>query len=165
MLDTGEPLCRALFDKMIAAKNYQAGMADPAPDRVCAVRHAAAPSTSPGDVMPAGARVREVAVLQPAGLQPHGPHLQPYLRRGCYAAGYYSYKWAEVLSADAYTPPSRKPPAPTVCPAWRPAAATAEAILEAGGSRPAMESFKAFRAGAHAGCPAAPPGHGLIKRS
>ena len=65
---------------------------------------------------------------------------------GGYAAGYYSYKWAEVLSADAYA-------------AFEEAAQKnghstldvetgrryREAILEAGGSRPAMASFKAFR--------------------
>jgi len=52
--------------------------------------------------MPLLQQVRdEVAVMQPAGLEPHGPHLQPHLcRRLCRAVT--RYKWAEVLSADAY---------------------------------------------------------------
>ena len=63
---------------------------------------------------------------------------------GGYAAGYYSYKWAEVLSADAYaafeeTVLADGSPNPETGRKYR------EAILEAGGARPAMESFKAFR--------------------
>ena len=63
---------------------------------------------------------------------------------GGYAAGYYSYKWAEVLSADAYAAFEE-----TAAADGTPSAETGrkyrESILEAGGSRPAMESFKAFR--------------------
>jgi oligopeptidase A len=62
---------------------------------------------------------------------------------GGYAAGYYSYKWAEVLSADAYAAFEEAQMGP---------AATAETgkryleeILSVGGSRPALESFTAFR--------------------
>jgi oligopeptidase A len=63
---------------------------------------------------------------------------------GGYAAGYYSYKWAEVLSADAYA-------AFEEARALGPAATTAagkrylQEILSVGGSRPALESFTAFR--------------------
>src|SRR4051794_27833524 len=61
-----------------------------------------------------------------------------------FAAGYYSYKWAEVLSADAYaafeeTAGSDGSPSTETGRRYR------KAILEVGGSRPAMESFKAFR--------------------
>ena len=60
---------------------------------------------------------------------------------GGYAAGYYSYKWAEVLSADAYAAFEEAGPALYSQVGerfWR-------EILSRGGSRPAMESFKAFR--------------------
>ena len=96
------------------------------------------------DVMPLLWRVREeVAVLQPPAFS-RTPHTFSHIFAGGYAAGYYSYKWAEVLSADAYAAFEE-----TVRPDGTPDPATGrryrEAILEAGGSRPAMESFKAFR--------------------
>jgi len=140
-VDTGAPLPRALFDKMLAAKNYQSGMqmlrqveyglydmrlhSEPeAARRVAEIAH----------------EVRqEVAVLIPPDYNRSG-HTFSHIFSGGYAAGYYSYKWAEVLSADAWS-------------AFEEAgvldAATGQRlrveILEAGGSRPAMDSFKAFR--------------------
>ena len=71
-------------------------------------------------------------------------HTFSHIFAGGYAAGYYSYKWAEVLSADAYaafeeTMLADGSPNPETGRRYR------ESILEAGGSRPAMESFKAFR--------------------
>jgi len=86
---------------------------------------------------------QEVAVLQPPAWS-RTAHTFSHIFAGGYAAGYYSYKWAEVLSADAYAAFEE-----TAAPDGTPSVATGrkfrESILEAGGSRPAMESFKAFR--------------------
>ena len=71
-------------------------------------------------------------------------HTFSHIFAGGYAAGYYSYKWAEVLSADAYAAfeeTAGKDGLPNVETGRK----YRHAILEAGGSRPAMESFKAFR--------------------
>jgi len=90
------------------------------------------------------AQVRaEVAVL-PAPEFSRTPNTFTHIFSGGYAAGYYSYKWAEVLSADAYaafeeTAGANGEPSVETGRRYR------TAILEAGGSRPAMESFKAFR--------------------
>ena len=86
---------------------------------------------------------REVAVIQPPGFS-RTAHTFSHIFAGGYAAGYYSYKWAEVLSADAYSAfeeTAGKDGAPNVETGRK----YRQAILEAGGSRPAMESFKAFR--------------------
>lgn len=144
-VDTGEPLPRALFDKMIAAKNFQSGMQTLRQiefslfDMLLHTEHDPA-----RDIMPLLAQVRaEVAVLQPPAFS-RTAHTFSHIFAGGYAAGYYSYKWAEVLSADAYAAFEE-----TVGSDGQPSAETGrryrEAILEAGGSRPAMESFKAFR--------------------
>ena len=142
---TGEPLPRALFDKMIAAKNFQSGMATLRQiefalfDMLLHTEHDPAQ-----DFMPLLTQVRqEVAVLQPPPFS-RTAHTFSHIFAGGYAAGYYSYKWAEVLSADAYaafeeTTGSDGLPSAETGRRYR------EAILEAGGSRPAMESFKAFR--------------------
>lgn len=144
-VDTGEPLPRALFDKMIAAKNFQSGMATLRQiefalfDMLLHTEHDPAQ-----DFMPLLTQVRqEVAVLQPPPFS-RTAHTFSHIFAGGYAAGYYSYKWAEVLSADAYaafeeTTGSDGLPSAETGRRYR------EAILEAGGSRPAMESFKAFR--------------------
>ena len=144
-VDTGEPLPRALFDKMIAAKNFQSGMATLRQiefalfDMLLHTEHDPAQ-----DFMPLLQQVRsEVSVLAPPAFS-RTAHTFSHIFAGGYAAGYYSYKWAEVLSADAYaafeeTAGSDGLPSADTGRRYR------EAILEAGGSRPAMESFKAFR--------------------
>ena len=96
------------------------------------------------DFMPLLAQVRsEVAVLTPPAFS-RTVHTFSHIFAGGYAAGYYSYKWAEVLSADAYAAFEETTGADGL-----PSAETGrryrKAILEAGGSRPAMESFKLFR--------------------
>ncbi len=144
-VDSGEPLPRELFDRMIAARNYQAGLQTVRQiefalfDMLLHTEHA-----SGQDFQPLLDAVRrEVAVLQPP---PFARTAQTFshIFAGGYAAGYYSYKWAEVLSADAYAAFEE-----SVTPEGLPSVETGRKyrreILEAGGSRPAMESFKAFR--------------------
>ncbi|MBI3533327.1 MAG: M3 family metallopeptidase [Burkholderiales bacterium] len=144
-VDTGEPLPRALYDKMMAAKNFQSGMQTLRQiefalfDMLLHTEHDPAQ-----DFMPLLDLVRsEVAVLQPPAWS-RTAHTFSHIFAGGYAAGYYSYKWAEVLSADAYAAFEE-----TVGKDGLPSVQTGrqyrQAILEAGGSRPAIESFKAFR--------------------
>ncbi|MDY0012006.1 MAG: M3 family metallopeptidase [Rhodocyclaceae bacterium] len=151
-VDTGEPLPRVLFDKMIAAKNFQSGMQTVRQLEFSLfdllLHHSVDASTGPVPmerVLALLAEVRrEVAVLIPPAWH-RFPNSFSHIFAGGYAAGYYSYKWAEVLSADAFE-------------AFEEAGAgrgslldrdTGERfwreILAVGGSRPAIESFKAFR--------------------
>ena len=144
-VESGEPLPRALFDKMTAAKNFQSGLQTLRQiefslfDMLLHTEHSPA-----DDFMQLLDAVRqEVAVTRPPAFS-RTVHTFSHIFAGGYAAGYYSYKWAEVLSADAYAAFEE-----TVGADGSPSAQTGrkyrEAILEAGGSRPAMESFKAFR--------------------
>lgn len=144
-VDTGAPLPRALFDKMIAAKNFQSGMQTLRQiefslfDMLLHTDHDPAQ-----DVMPLLDAVRqEVAVLQPPAFS-RTPHTFSHIFAGGYAAGYYSYKWAEVLSADAYAA-FEETASSDGLPSIETGRRYRQAILEVGGSRPAMESFKAFR--------------------
>ncbi|OPF63716.1 M3 family metallopeptidase [Hydrogenophaga sp. H7] len=149
-VDTGAPLPRDLFDKMLAAKNFQSGLQTLRQVEFSLfdmlLHSQPAPVSSGEDILALLSQVRdEVAVLQPPPYS-RTPHTFSHIFAGGYSAGYYSYKWAEVLSADAYS-------------AFEEAARASghstldvatgrryrEAILEAGGSRPAIESFKAFR--------------------
>ncbi len=144
-VDTGQSLPRALFDKMLAAKNFQSGMQTLRQiefslfDMLLHTVHEPAQ-----DLMLLLNQVRaEVSVLQPPAWS-RTAHTFSHIFAGGYAAGYYSYKWAEVLSADAYAAFEE-----TVGPKGLPNVETGrkylQAILEAGGSRPAIESFKVFR--------------------
>ena len=144
-VDTGEPLPRALFDKMVAGRNFQSGMQTLRQlefslfDMLLHTEHDPAQ-----DIMPLLQQVRaDVAVLLPPAWS-RTAHTFSHIFAGGYAAGYYSYKWAEVLSADAYaafeeTAGKDGLPNPETGRKYR------RTILESGGSRPAMESFKAFR--------------------
>jgi oligopeptidase A len=145
-VDTGAHLPRALFDKMVAAKNFQSGMQTlrQIEFSLFDMRLHAEPGAQ-ANVQKVIDEVRqEVAVNVPPAFN-RFQHSFSHIFAGGYAAGYYSYKWAEVLSADAYaafeeaaTPQSGVLNA-DVGRRYR------EAILEAGGSRSAMDNFKAFR--------------------
>lgn len=142
-VDTGAQLPRELFDKMVAAKNFQAGM-----QTVRQIEFSLFDMRLHGDFDPNGKltaldvieQVRdEVAVLRPPKFN-RFPNSFGHIFAGGYAAGYYSYKWAEVLSADAYSLFEEM------------GTLSVEAgtrfkneVLAKGGSRPAMESFVAFR--------------------
>ena len=147
-IDTKEPLPKELFDKMLAAKNYQSGLQmlrqvefsladmhlhyDYDPD---------GPKTAQ-DILD-GIRQKYAVVIPPA----FNRFLQSFshIFAGGYAAGYYSYKWAEVLSADVYSAfeESLANGNDLISPAM--GAKLLEEILSVGGSRPAIESFVAFR--------------------
>ena len=143
-VDTGEPLPRALFDKMLAAKNFQAGMQTLRQVEFSLFDMLLHTTFDPAsDVMALLNEVRaEVAVIK-APPYSRTAHTFSHIFSGGYAAGYYSYKWAEVLSADAYA--AFEEAANAGAPQAETGRKYREAILEAGGSRPAMESFKAFR--------------------
>jgi oligopeptidase A len=142
-VDTGEPLPRALFDKMLAAKNFQSGM-----QTVRQLEFALFDLHLHHDFDPEGKKsaldlldeVRaRVAVVRPPAYN-RFPHNFSHIFAGGYAAGYYSYKWAEVLSADAYSlfEENGVLDPRTGQRFW-------DEILGVGGSRPALESFVAFR--------------------
>ena len=148
-VDTGEPLPRALFDKMTAAKNFQSGLQTLRQiefslfDMLLHTDYDAS-IAQPGEVMALLGKVRAEVAVMPSPSFSRTPNTFSHIFSGGYAAGYYSYKWAEVLSADAYaafeeTAGANGEPSVETGRRYR------EAILEAGGSRSAMESFKAFR--------------------
>ena len=144
-VDTGEPLPRELFDKMLAAKNFQSGLQTLRQIEFSLFdMRLHCQGEKAQNFMQILQEVRdEVSVLQPPAWS-RTPHTFSHIFAGGYAAGYYSYKWAEVLSADAYAA-FEETAAPDGSPNIETGRKYREAILEAGGSRPAMESFKAFR--------------------
>ncbi|MFT0851284.1 M3 family metallopeptidase [Achromobacter sp. F4_2707] len=151
-VDTGEPLPRSLYDKMLAAKNYQSGMQMLRQVEFALfdmLIHHRNSGLSITEVLATLDEVRqEVAVLLPPSWH-RFPHNFSHLFAGGYGAGYYSYKWAEVLSADAYA--AFEEAVEVAGDGTRDTldAATGrrflEEILAVGGTRPAAESFKAFR--------------------
>ncbi len=143
--ETGEPLPRALFEKMIAAKNFQSGLQTLRQIELALFDMLLHTDHEPQqDFMPLLDMVRaEVAVLQPPAWS-RTAHTFSHIFAGGYAAGYYSYKWAEVLSADAYAA-FEETAGQDGLPSVQTGRKYRQAILEAGGSRPAIESFKAFR--------------------
>jgi oligopeptidase A len=148
-VDDGRALPRELYDKLLAARNFQSGMQTVRQVEFALfdmLMHARTQALTTPQVLDLLQEVRkEVAVLFPPAWH-RMPHNFSHLFAGGYGAGYYSYKWAEVLSADAYAAfeeaaqSSRQGPLD---------AATGrrfrEEILAVGGARPAAESFRAFR--------------------
>ncbi|MFQ1061517.1 M3 family metallopeptidase [Bordetella trematum] len=146
-VDSGDALPRTLFDKLLAARNYQSGMQTVRQLEFALfdmLMHDRPEGMRIADVLALLQEVRaEVAVLFPPAWH-RFPHAFSHLFAGGYGAGYYSYKWAEVLSADAYE-------------AFEEAARDGNTldtatglrfrreVLSVGGARPAAESFAAFR--------------------
>ena len=140
--DNGEPLPRELFDKMTAAKNFQRGMFMVRQMEFALFDMRIYSETDEGSLknwpQVLDAVRREVAVVPPA---PYNRFANSFghIFAGGYSAGYYSYAWAEVLSADAYAAfEESSDVAATGQRFW-------QEVLAVGGSRPAAESFKAFR--------------------
>jgi oligopeptidase A len=144
-VETGASLPRALFDKMLAARNFQSGLQTLRQIEFSLFDMLLHSAHDPAqDFMPLLEEVRrEVAVVSSPPWS-RTPHTFSHIFAGGYAAGYYSYKWAEVLSADAYAA-FEETAAADGTPSVETGTKYRQAILEAGGSRPAMESFKAFR--------------------
>lgn len=139
---TGETLPRALLDKMLAAKNFQSGMMMVRQLEFSLFDFQLHKEFVAGetDVQAVLNRVREqVAVVTPPVFN-RFQHSFSHIFAGGYAAGYYSYKWAEVLSADAFSRFEEEGVFNTTT-----GQSFRENILEMGGSKEPMELFVAFR--------------------
>ena len=145
-VDTGAPMPRALFDRLVAARNFQRGMYTVRQiemglfDMLVHAEYESAEGgaeRAPQSIL-ADVR-REVAVVPRA---PYDRFMQSFTHvfAGGYAAGYYSYQWAEVLSADAFSLFEEQG---VLSPAA--GARFRDEVLARGGSRTALESFVAFR--------------------
>ena len=141
-IDSGEPLPRALYDKMIAAKNFQSGMQTlrQVEFSLCdmLLHHNFEPKTTT-DVQQLITSLRQQLSIMPPPPFNRFQHAFSHIFAGGYAAGYYSYKWAEVLSADAYAAFEESDDPAAVGRRFE------NEILAVGGSRPALASFQAFR--------------------
>ena len=130
---------------MLAARNYQSGLQTLRQIEFSLFDMLLHTDFEPGDdAMALLEKVRqEVSVMTPPAWT-RTPNTFAHIFSGGYAAGYYSYKWAEVLSADAYAA-FEENATESGLPDVQTGTKYRQAILEAGGSRPAMASFKAFR--------------------
>ncbi|CAG1007729.1 oligopeptidase A [Burkholderiales bacterium] len=145
-VDTGTPLPRELFDRMIAAKNFQSGLGTVRQlefglfDMLVHSEYVpggGGKAASPQAVLDA---VRAEVRVTPCAPYDRFMHAFGHVFAGGYAAGYYSYKWAEVLSADAFSLFEELGVlSPEAGRRFR------DEVLSRGGSRPALESFVAFR--------------------
>lgn len=137
--DTKEPLSRELFDKMLAAKNFQSGLfcLRQLEFALFDMRIHTEKNPNYAEIL---RDVRHLVSVTPYEEYDRFAQSFAHIFAGGYAAGYYSYKWAEVLSSDAFSAfeeaglfdaeTARR---------WR------DEVLATGGSRDAIESFKAFR--------------------
>ena len=147
-VDTGEPLPRALFDRMLAAKNFQNGMMT-----LRQIVFSSFDMHLHTDFDPAGAtsvldlsrQINDRVHVVPQYPLSRWPNTFSHIFAGGYAAGYYSYKWAEVLSADVYAAFEEAAQLSGTVLDSETGARYQREILSVGGSRPAMDSFVAFR--------------------
>ena len=146
--ESGKQMDRDLFDRLLSARNFQSGMQMVRQIEFSLFDMLIHTGTAPikiDAVMDILNNVRqEVAVIMPPSWNRFA-HNFSHLFAGGYGAGYYSYKWAEVLSADAYSLFEEHADSdhgtlnPQIGQLFK------DQILAVGGSRPAAESFEAFR--------------------
>jgi oligopeptidase A len=140
-VDNGSPLPRELFDRMLAARNFHSAIAllRQVEYALLDMRLHLEPDAR-HDVLALAHDVRREVGVVPLPPFSRYPHTFSHIFAGGYSAGYYSYKWAEVLSADAFSAfeESGLFDAET-------GRRYRREILEVGGSRDAMDSFRAFR--------------------
>ena len=140
-VETGQPLPRELYDKMMAAKNFQSGL-----QTLRQIEFAVfdmrlhAESAQASRVQALLDEVRAEVSVNPPPAFNRFQHAFSHIFAGGYSAGYYSYKWAEVLSADAWSAFEETEPL-SVSTGRR----LRQEVFERGGSRSALENFKAFR--------------------
>lgn len=151
-VESGDTLPRPLYDKMIAARNFQSGM-----QMVRQLEFSLFDMHLYHDFDPSGAQtpmqlletIRQRVAVVPSPPWGRFPNSFSHIFGGGYSAGYYSYKWAEVLSADAYGAfeEARGSDGAAADGVLNPrvGARFRDEILAVGGSRPSMESFRAFR--------------------
>jgi oligopeptidase A len=140
---TGAPLPQSLLDKMLAAKNFQSGlqMLRQIEFALFDFRlHAEYSSENPVSAQDILQQVRsEISVVMPPAFNRFENSFS-HIFAGGYAAGYYSYKWAEVLSADAFSRFEEEGIFNTAT-----GVSFLHEILQQGGSQSPMELFKKFR--------------------
>jgi oligopeptidase A len=146
-VDTGEPVPKALYKKLQAARTYRSGSATLGQIYYAsidlALHHEYAPG-SPGGIFGVQRKVAETTTVLPPLEDDRFLCGFGHLFGGGYQAGYYSYKWAEVLSADAFgafEEAGLEDPAAVAETGRR----FRETVLALGGGASPMEVFKAFR--------------------
>jgi oligopeptidase A len=142
-VETGEPLPVELLGRLLRSRQFQAGLAGARQLEFALFDfrlHAQYEPAQGGRILEQLAAARATAAVVPAPEWNRFPHAFSHIFAGGYAAGYYSYKWAEVLSADAYSMFE-------VNGVFDPATAQRfrDEVLACGGSREAMAAFTAFR--------------------
>jgi oligopeptidase A len=141
-VDTGSRIPRALFERMRAAKNFQSGMqfVRQLEFAMFDMRLHHGFDAARDDIQATLEEVRRLVAVYPVPAYNRFANQFSHIFAGGYAAGYYSYKWAEVLSSDAYAAFEEAGVLnPEVGARFR------SEVLAAGGSRPALDSFVAFR--------------------
>ena len=139
--DSGAPLPDELYNKLIAAKNFQSAMAMLRQLEFALFDFRYHSGTAWRDkTLDVHAAVRAAVAVTPAYAANRFPMQFSHIFAGGYAAGYYSYKWAEVLSADSFAAFEEEGVFNAAT-----GARFRDEILATGGSRPSMASFIAFR--------------------
>ena len=139
--DSGAPLPDELYNKLIAAKNFQSAMAMLRQLEFALFDFRYHSGTAWRDkTLDVHATVRAAVAVTPAYAANRFPMQFSHIFAGGYAAGYYSYKWAEVLSADSFAAFEEEGVFNAAT-----GARFRDEILATGGSRPSMASFIAFR--------------------